>query len=76
MNRRPSLKCPNCDALDADWLEWLSQGNWVDYYRCSLCRHVWTVGKDDQGHIHHVTPLAREESEAASATAIAGKQPH
>ena len=62
MQPRPSLTCPSCDATNVDWLEWLSQGSWVDYYRCPLCRHVWTVGKDDQGHVHHVTPLLREQA--------------
>ena len=70
MKPRPSLACPNCDATDVDWLEWLSQGNWVDYYRCPLCRHVWTVGKDDQGHVHHVTPLVREAGSAADEHAL------
>ena len=37
-------------------LEELSQANWVDYYRCDRCQHVWTVPREECEPVHDVTP--------------------
>jgi len=36
--------CPHCQSL-AIWLERLSQGEQVDYYRCATCSYVWNIPK-------------------------------
>ena len=49
--------CPACDGASGRPLPFLSELSCADYYRCSKCGHVWTVNKERQDLIHHVTPL-------------------
>jgi hypothetical protein len=67
----PIHPCPNCQELAPRWLEAPSNIAVVNYYRCQVCRHVFTVSKDN-GAIHHVTaPKALpHRNGSASATTI------
>jgi hypothetical protein len=49
----PSSICPVC-ASTARFLD-LGFLAWVWYLRCPSCGHVWTVTKDRQQAIGHVT---------------------
>ena len=40
-----SCPCPVCDGPGSR-LESISRDALVDYYRCPLCAHVWTVPKE------------------------------
>lgn len=57
MSDRP---CPNCHARVQRWLEAPSANAAVDYYRCEACGHVWTVSKDGNDTVTHITPLPEE----------------
>jgi hypothetical protein len=37
--------CPGCHGTTTRWLEGSSAGSIVDYYRCDMCGHVWSVSK-------------------------------
>ena len=51
-----SSLCPVC-GREALLLPHLSgEASYVFYFRCGVCRHIWTVNKVS-GHIRHVTPL-------------------
>ncbi len=52
----PIQPCPKCEALVPRWLEAPSTFSAVNYYRCQLCGHVWTVSKDGTGTVTHITP--------------------
>ena len=49
----------------ARFLPLASEDAEVNYFRCELCRHVWTVDKNDPAKITHVTPV-RKDSELAN----------
>ena len=54
----PDRPCPNCQASCTDCLEACSSDLYVDYYRCDVCGHVWTIAKDGSEEIRHVTRLS------------------
>lgn len=49
-------RCPVC-RREMPYLPHLSDGSYVDYFRCHVCHHVWTINKKDPRWITHVTPL-------------------
>jgi rubredoxin len=53
----PTLPCPACGASTPRNLDTLSAVARVNYYRCPVCAHVWTVSKDDPTDVQHITPL-------------------
>ena len=59
----PNQPCPCCGANTPRLVESVSQIATVNYYRCALCGHVWTVAKDGSERIHHVTPLPATRDE-------------
>ena len=50
--------CPECQRLTAYPLESLNREALVDYYRCSVCGHVWTAPKSD----HQQTSVPRQSA--------------
>jgi hypothetical protein len=50
-----SQPCIVCGHTSARLLPVASKDAFVNYYRCDLCRHVWTVHKTDPSRIEHVT---------------------
>jgi len=59
----PNQPCPRCGTDTPRLVESASQIATVNYYRCALCGHVWTVAKDGTGNIHHVTPMPAKRDE-------------
>jgi hypothetical protein len=53
----PIQPCPKCQNLVPRWLEAPSTIAAVNYYRCPVCGHVWTISKDGDGTITHITPM-------------------
>ena len=55
--------CPSCVVCRSEhvrWLEALSLGAWVNYYRCNACGHVANVPKPGMpGDLTHVTTGAK-----------------
>jgi hypothetical protein len=49
----PFYPCPKC-SCGGRWLEYISAGSQVDYYRCE-CSHVWTVSEDARHQQRGVT---------------------
>ena len=37
-----------------------SKDAFVHYYRCQVCHHIWTIDKNDESKVTHVTPLKKE----------------
>ena len=44
----PSRPCPQCNAPTPRLLEESSKDSWFSYYRCGVCKNVWTYPKGEE----------------------------
>lgn len=56
----PIQPCPSCKNQTPRWLEASSKDAYVNYYRCDVCGHIWTLSKDDPTVVKHITPLPKK----------------
>jgi uncharacterized Zn finger protein len=69
-----SWLCPKCDC-DGRWLEYVSRGADVNYYRCE-CGHVWTISKDGRRREREVTVVAESSEPIEQSTSSRSLVPH
>ena len=55
-------RCPVCGGETPALPHLSGETSYVFYFRCDLCRHIWTVNKDS-GAISHVTPLPQTDNQ-------------
>jgi hypothetical protein len=58
----PIFACPVCSARTPPLFEISS--DFVNYYRCPNCTHVWTVSKTDSTDVRHMTPPPKSKDDA------------
>jgi hypothetical protein len=55
----PIEPCPACATATPNRLDSSIDSAVVDFFRCTMCGHVWTVEKLNPSVVTHVTPFLR-----------------